>query len=436
MQTNSPISTDSSKTQETEPTTAADGAGARSSSLSEAVSLGWLMAGLYRDATRQPTRKPSLPDTLPSLSRLGDGRRTEFSIAQVEASLLRLGLPGTGAPSTDALNKVFESKESDREEVKREVYRLHLAILRETTAADPALGKAYGLGRALADTCPDAIEKQAMIKQLNRYRLDELGRWLADLSSRLPDHSSRAVRISMTRWKIEAKEGESSPLFAKGDIGQVHRALDRQVQIWRSLLTGEKQAKDMLDTSGYAQAVSFAVRDNRQLVFRYVWSFLPFVTLALAVLAAGIWGLATYEQTSKVIASSVAVAGGLGLSWKGAASTLGRLAGEIEGAIWEGSVDLVVADAITQPPASSVSLSAAAGVSTAAGGTPGAVGPLAGLLGRAPLPPGSDTAAQHVLAPDDEAEDVEREAEDEQEAGDVGDKSDPEDAPEVQPVQV
>jgi hypothetical protein len=89
-------------------------------------------------------------------------------------------------------------------------------------------------------------------KKLNRYRLDELGRWLADLATRLPDHASRAVRVSMARWKIATKDGADSKLFKEEDPGVVHRELRRQVEIWRSMLTGEKQATDMLGTDGYS----------------------------------------------------------------------------------------------------------------------------------------------------------------------------------------
>lgn len=373
------------------------------SPLGEAIGLGWRMAELYRDATKRSTRKPKLPITLPSVSRLGRGSRTEFGITEVEAGLRRLGLAGTEAPSAEELSDTFEDTEGDAEDVKRSVYLLHLAILRECNATDRALGKAYELGRSLADTCPGKIGRQSMAEQLNRYRLDELGRWLADLTSRLPDHSSRAVRISMARWKIAAKDGESSPLFAQDDLGTVHRALDRQVQIWRSLLTGEKQAKDMLGADGYAQAVGFAVRDSRRLITGYLWRFAPFVLLALALLGAGAWGLLTYKDTSKVIASGAAVAGALGISWKGVTATLGRAADEIEKPIWAASVDLVVADAITQAPVSSVSLSVAANLSTAAGGTPETAHTLAARRARSALPPGSDTVARSSRS--DEAND-------------------------------
>jgi hypothetical protein len=358
------------------------------------------MAELYAGATKQSTKQPVLPSTLPTVGRLPRGKRTELEIAEAEATLDRLALGGANAPSTADLNKTFADAAADSEDIKREVYNLHLAILRACNAADRTLGKAYQLGRSIADTCPPEINIEAMADQLNRYRLDELGRSLADLATRLPDHASRAVRISMARWKVAAQEGKSSAIFSDNDAGTVHRALDRQVQIWRSLLTGEKQAKDMLGADGYAQAVGFAVRDSRRLLTGYIWRFLPYVLLTLTLLGLGVWGLLTYSATSKVIASATAVAGALGISWKGITSTLGRAADEIEKPIWATSIDLVVADAITQSPASSVSLTVAASLTTAAGGTPDTAYTFAAVRARRTLPLGSDTVAQSLRPPE------------------------------------
>ncbi len=350
------------------------------------------MAVLYRSAARQLSTKPKLPDTLPTTHDVSPGRRTEFAIAETLATLARLEVGGIDG-AAEALDGEFKKSEADAEDVKRAAYELHLVILRQCNAKDRALGKAYELGGALADTCPGEIDAKAMAMQLNRYRLDELGRWLADLASRLPDHASRAVRVSMARWKIAAKDGEASPLFRVDDLGTVHRELNRQVQIWRSLLTGEKQATDTLGTHGYAQAVGLAISDTRRMILGYMWRFAPFILGVLVLLAAGIWGVAEYEATSKVIASLTAIAAALGLGWKGIGTTFGRVASEIERPIWQGSLDLVIADAITLEPATSVRLSIAAMVSTAAGGSPDTHGLLSGKATKA-LPVGTDSPQQ------------------------------------------
>ncbi len=351
------------------------------------------MACLFRTATCQSSRKPKLPGHLPTVHSASAGRRTEFAIAEVGATLDRLNLGGA-AKEQEALDATFKDTEKDTEDVRRCVYTLHMGILCETFAKQRALGQAYELGRALADTCPEAIDHDQMARQLNRYRLDEIGRRLADLATRLPDHASRAVRISMARWKIAAQEGTSSEIFQAQEIGQLHRALRRQVEIWRSLLTGEKLATDMLGTGGYAKAVSLAVSDTRRVLLGYLWRFLPFVILVLILLGAGIWGVTTYEATPKLIASLTAIIGALGISWKGVGSTLGHLANEIEEPIWQGALDVVVADDITQQPARITDLSVASALAPAAGGTQTPDTPrLVARKARYALPPASDTDA-------------------------------------------
>ena len=44
----------------------------------------------------------------------------------------------------------------DRDAIRKAILNLHVALLIQLTAADYRLGKAYGLGRALADTCASA----------------------------------------------------------------------------------------------------------------------------------------------------------------------------------------------------------------------------------------------------------------------------------------
>ena len=70
------------------------------------------------------------------------------------------------------------------------------------TAADFRLGKAYGLGRALAETTlvTDAKNPQTFERVFARYRLANLLSWLADLKSVFPPHAAEAVRGSLQAW--------------------------------------------------------------------------------------------------------------------------------------------------------------------------------------------------------------------------------------------
>src|SRR4029453_13512495 len=70
------------------------------------------------------------------------------------------------------------------------------------TAADFRLGKAYGLGRALAQTAllPDAKHPETFQQTFARFRLDNLLGWLADLRSAFPPHAAEAVSGSLQAW--------------------------------------------------------------------------------------------------------------------------------------------------------------------------------------------------------------------------------------------
>jgi hypothetical protein len=87
----------------------------------------------------------------------------------------------------------------------------HLQILGSLIAADFRLGKAYGLGRALADTCQEPKDNEELGKQLDPFRIANLLRWLDDLASVLPDHAADSVSKSLTSWR-EACHPPSTPL--------------------------------------------------------------------------------------------------------------------------------------------------------------------------------------------------------------------------------
>jgi hypothetical protein len=83
---------------------------------------------------------------------------------------------------------------------------LHVDLLVGLTAADFRLGKAYGLGRALADTCApshgqsvDELRKSVR-SHLDPHRALVLVGWLDDLKTVLPDHAGQSVSDSLQRW--------------------------------------------------------------------------------------------------------------------------------------------------------------------------------------------------------------------------------------------
>src|SRR5262249_24028126 len=77
----------------------------------------------------------------------------------------------------------------------------HLALLIALTAAGATLGKAYNLGRALADPPRPNQELEELQESFAPYRLAQLRHDLDDLASVLPGHAAKAVGQSLTWWR-------------------------------------------------------------------------------------------------------------------------------------------------------------------------------------------------------------------------------------------
>jgi hypothetical protein len=99
---------------------------------------------------------------------------------------------------------------------------LHSELLVALTAADFRLGKAYGLGRALAETAllPDARNPQTFRRLFARHRLANLLEWLADLKSAFPPHPPRASVGHCRPGRLQFVVSPPPP-FAAGSPGRL-----------------------------------------------------------------------------------------------------------------------------------------------------------------------------------------------------------------------
>ena len=156
------------KAAKTKPSSTAD------QTVSAAFALGWQMSelqGEHSDGTQ-----------LPGLSKLGKDGQLTLTVTQVVAgvSVLKEPVAAAGLDPIDLTDlKGLIQKQDDTDPV----HSMHLHLLTELTAADPRLGKAYGLGRALADSCHEPASFDGLKKELNPYRIANLLRWLDDWSS-------------------------------------------------------------------------------------------------------------------------------------------------------------------------------------------------------------------------------------------------------------
>ncbi len=123
--------------------------------ITAAFALGWQVAGLYRPE-RRTVRTPADGDDLPSVATLDVTDIRVLGVDQVAAGLARLG-PAIGAAGLEPPDLATKREQllSATVDARRQaiVWDLHVELLSLLTAADFRLGKAYGIGQELAESC-------------------------------------------------------------------------------------------------------------------------------------------------------------------------------------------------------------------------------------------------------------------------------------------
>lgn len=371
-----------------------------------AFALGWHMAELYRPTVRS---RSGAQDDLPGFGELTATDQSGFDCALVTVGLTKLTPAITDAgltvPAVDDVTTAL-TPGTRRSARSLAIRALHVNLLTTLTAADFRLGKAYGLGRALADTCMKPSDQASLQYELGHYRIETLRAWLEDLESALPAHAGESVSDSLAEWSkwaaspaaggqadagaqpgagaeadagAQADAGAPSALWTQatagtpvGASGQAGadgqpvadaqpaagaqtaadlRRLRDQGRLWRSLLSGEKAATDMLSMDDYVQAGGTMLRRSRKLVWEFLTHHLVLVGAVLVLFFGGIaLMLADQSGTASIVAGASGVLASFGLSWKGIGGSLGRAFGKLEQPLWEASLDDSITAAITLVP--------------------------------------------------------------------------------------
>jgi hypothetical protein len=333
----------------------AAGATPVTSAVATSFAFGWQMARLYTGPLSSAA-EPQVDDDLPGLSDLPAAQLVKLGLAQADVALSRLRafLGGAPLPSADAVRAETEKSPPDRDAIRTAILNLHISVLVQLTAADYRLGKAYGLGRAMADTCAsahgeDAERRQALVHHLEPQRAQVLLAWLDDLKTVFPAHASQGVADSLQRWERWAETaglGTADP----ATVNSTTRVLHRCGQAWRAVLSGEKMATDSLETSDYVTAargtLARAAAIARALALR-LWA--PLVVAAVLI-GVGIWLIIANHSTAQVLAGLGTIAGGLGITWRSAAGSLEHLSLDLVRPLWEAQIDDVVAARLTPLP--------------------------------------------------------------------------------------
>ncbi len=310
--------------------------------VSEAFALGWQMSEIYRPdapAEAPPVQAGDLPD----LSQLSSTNWDEIGLFQLQAGISKLSeaIMVAGLTVPDAQKFAAELRPLTGEERADALKRFHIDLLATLTAADFRLGKAYGLGLALADATRFPANYHV---ELQSSRVSVLADWIRALASAFPPHASSAVAPSIERWSAWAA---NPPESGEGNEAQMLPHLQPQGRLWRSLLSGEKRPVDMLQQIDYLTAGEQSLKNAGSLARRFLRHYLWACLGALGLLIAGIVVMVVSGSAAGIVSGAAAILAGLGFGWKTIGTSLGAAAARVEAPLWGAALDEVIYRRIT-----------------------------------------------------------------------------------------
>jgi hypothetical protein len=347
-----------------------------------AFRLGWHVAELYHGDLPPPTGGVDEPPaTLPGVSDLAAHARAELVLREIRAELHLLAeaakLAGVRLSSSKEVADALDATSHQAKQVKLKILKLHETLLRDLSAADFRFGKAYGLGRALAETAllPSREKPEAYKTQFAHFRVWTISDWLDDLESAFPSQAAPAVRRGLQAWEEWIKPHTAEDLAG---IEGLTRRLRGQTRLWRALLSGEKRPEDLLQPPDYIRAAQNLISETSRLTWSFVRGW--WIVILAALLVIWIWAgviIGFLHGGSKTAAAIVAIIAGLGVSWKAVGATLGKVITRVEQPLWRLELAESIALAATRlpekpPPIDSDTTDEAAPAGTSGSGTWGA----------------------------------------------------------------
>lgn len=304
-----------------------------------AFALGWQMAEVCRPE-RSTGVAAAEQDDLPGIPRLSTVERQQMGLMQLQAGItkLRPSICAAGLEVPDAQRFADTVDKIDDPPQRRAAIReFHIRLVATLTAADFRLGKAYGLGRAMADSTQLPGGWRAA---LATDQVASTASWIRELASALPPHAAHPVAQSLEAWSRWTQA-------QSGDGGETMRKLPAQGRLWRSLLSGEKQPTSVLETSDYLRAGEGMLQRTGALGVKFIRHYWWVVSIAIVLLGVGIWLIVGPGSGLAAGIGAATIFTGVGLSWKGVGTSLGRAGARVEEPLWQAELDEVIYERIT-----------------------------------------------------------------------------------------
>jgi hypothetical protein len=318
-----------------------------------AFAIGWQTGSLLSDTSLYDAAVGE-KGTRSELTALQPVEQVKRALDQIRGGLFKLTVhleaAGFDPIRTDVLEEALQ-RASGQDQLHQVLTAFDAEVAGSLTAADGRLGKAHDVGRALAETC-FAPEDQKSFDRAFGPRIVDIKSWLADLASSFPAHASRAVVLSLRSWEAWAADPrlDDETLDWPRHGAAVRTALRRQGEVWRALLTGEKDGRDMLDAWHYLRAANSLVAEMVSTMWRFARPLSLPLALLFLLLAGGIALLVVAGEFGQIVGAIATVVGALGLTGAGIRARLGQATTQLQTYLWGAELDLAVADAVLIGP--------------------------------------------------------------------------------------
>jgi hypothetical protein len=312
-----------------------------------ALVLGWEMADLYA-ARGADGPTPELPETLPGIGGLTHRQTVHATLLRVRA-LVRQALGPVVAdtitvPSAQILG---ELPEGDQPAWGQALYDLHVQISGALRAGGDAPLHAYDVGRSLAQVCQHPNDLSALMDRLDAGNVIPIEGRLADLTTLLPAHSAAAVSATLEQWRRWTADAR-----ARENMTDVRAALTRQAELWRALLSGDKDARQMIDPDTVVAASVRHASRLGTLIRGLAGAYLPALGLAACATLLLVYAILFHDGIATVVGALGAVVATLIVLRRVVSLTVGNTIDELREDLWSAELDSAVAQSILRLPAS------------------------------------------------------------------------------------
>lgn len=287
---------------------------------------------------------------LPGLPEFTPEQRTLLIWSRLKLDLL--GLPGGDLPTiqkeVEFADKALAKDSLDESAINSSIRDAFNTALVQVYITHPHLGKAIDLGHHLASLVfgPASAtgEVTALKAQLGAELVERTCLLLRELQSAFPLRAAAAVSGSLAYWQRWVE-------VSSRDDDSVRKELHCQGERWQGLLTGEIHADDLLALHDYRQAIWDYLRQMAKLCRRNPWLWMMLSAL-VAVTGSGIFAIVQWApKGAAVIAAIIATgAGALGITWKTAAVTAGKMVALLERPVLDQQLSEAVKIAAFIPP--------------------------------------------------------------------------------------